>query len=70
MSLAHHHPDCTGRSHFVAISTCQYCRCGRCGAIGYATGADHEAVIQENLAGFRLDQLMKEGREMLGEAGT
>ena len=40
-----------------------------CGALGAITLRNHETAIGENLAGNTLDQLTKEGRELLEEYG-
>ena len=65
MPLSHSSPDCTGRWGVRTIAGGSYWKCDLCGEIGYATVANHEAAVLENLMGNTLDQLTKEGRELL-----
>ena len=69
MSLSHESPDCTGRWDVRTIGGHSYWLCEVCGATGYGTMADRKAAIRENLMGNTLDQLTKEGRELLEEYG-
>ena len=68
MSLSHDSPECTGCWGVRTIGGKNYWRCEVCGAIGYMVEADHGAAIQENLMGNTLDQLTREGRELLDGA--
>ena len=65
VSLAHNSPECVGRWGVRTIGGQNYWRCEACGAIGYMINANHETAIRENLAGSTLDQLTREGRELL-----
>ena len=65
MSLSHRAPECTGQWRVRTIEGQNYWRCELFGATGYMTNANHGTAIRENLAGSTLDQLTKEGQELL-----
>ena len=65
MPLSHSSPNCTGRWGVRTVSDRSYWKCDCCGSIGYPSAVNHEAAIQENAAGNTLDQLTKDGRELL-----
>ena len=65
MSLSHSSPECTGRWGVHTIYLASYWECDRCGAIGDASVQTYAKAVHENLLGDRLDQLTREGRELL-----
>ena len=65
MSLSHYTPECTGFWGVITAGGNVYWFCSRCGASGDNCVATREAAIRENRMGDRLEQLTKEGRNLL-----
>ena len=64
MPLSHSSPDCTGTWGVRTIGGGSCWRCNVCLAVGHPSAAN-EAASVENAAGKTLEQLTREGRELL-----